>query len=57
MNPEFADAYNNLAWVYYQQRKNLPEAINLVRKALILNPAHKTYYLDTLGKIREVHRE
>ncbi len=54
LNPEFADAYNNLAWVYYQQRKNLSEAINLVRKALKLNPAHKTYYLDTLKQIKKL---
>jgi len=51
LNPEFADAYNNLAWVYFKQKKNLDEAVNLVQKALQLNPGHKTYYLDTLRKL------
>ncbi len=54
LNPEFADAYNNLAWVYYQQKKNLSEAINLVQKALKLNPAHQKYYLDTLRQIKKI---
>ena len=54
LNPEFADAYNNLAWVYAQQRRNLSEAINLVQKALKLNPAHKRYYLDTFRQIKKI---
>lgn len=54
LSPEFADAYNNLAWVYFKQKKNLDEAINLVQKALQLNPAHKKYYLDTLGQITKL---
>jgi len=54
LNPEFADAYNNLAWVYYQQKKNLAEAVNLVQNALKLNPAHQKYYLDTLKQIKKI---
>ncbi|MBA7544671.1 hypothetical protein ES705_37032 [subsurface metagenome] len=54
LNPQFADAYNNLAWVYFKQKKNLAEAVNLVQKALELNPAHKTYYLDTLRQIKKI---
>jgi len=54
LNPEFADAYNNLAWVYFKQRKNLEEALNLIRKALKLNPAHQKYYLDTLRQIKKI---
>ncbi len=54
LNPEFADACNNLAWVYFKQKKNLDEAVNLVQRALKLNPAHKRYYLDTLRQIRKI---
>ncbi|OIO34389.1 MAG: hypothetical protein AUJ76_03915 [Candidatus Omnitrophica bacterium CG1_02_41_171] len=53
LNPGFADACNNLAWVYYQQKKNLDEAVNLIQKALKLNPSHQSYYLDTLDKIKK----
>jgi len=31
-NDKLADAYNNLAWVYCLQRKNLDEAEELVKK-------------------------
>lgn len=52
-DPECADAYNNLAWLYYTQKRNLPEARELVRKAMELNPAGKENYRDTLNKIEE----
>ena len=52
-DPDNADAYNNLAWLYYIQKKNLDEAENLSEKAIILNPSKKHIYQDTLEKIRE----
>ncbi len=51
-NPENADAYNNLAWIYYLKRENIVEAESLALKAVELNPEKKEVYLDTLKKIR-----
>ena len=53
-DPDNADAYNNLAWLYYVKRKNLDEAEKLVLKAIELNPAKMDIYQDTLDKIREL---
>lgn len=52
--PDHADAYNNLAWIYYLKRENLIEAEALAEKALELNPDKKEGYLDTLQKIRDL---
>ena len=52
--PENADAYNNLAWLYYTKKENLDEAEALALKAIELNPAKKDLYQDTLEKIREL---
>ena len=49
-----ADAYNNLAWLYYVQTKNLDEAESLVLKAMESNPSKSDTYKDTLEKIREL---
>ena len=49
-----ADAYNNLAWLYYVQRKNLDEAEGLALKAMELDPAKKDTYRDTLEGIRKL---
>jgi tetratricopeptide (TPR) repeat protein len=54
--PENADAYNNLAWLYFIERKNLDEAERLVLKAIELNPAKKNIYQDTLDKIRALKK-
>jgi tetratricopeptide (TPR) repeat protein len=54
--PCSADAYNNLAWLYCTEKKNLGEAEKLVLKALHLNPAKKDIYQDTLEQIRELQR-
>jgi tetratricopeptide (TPR) repeat protein len=54
--PENADAYNNLAWLYYTQRQHLEEGERLALKALELNPAKQDIYKDTLEKIRELRR-
>ncbi len=58
--PDLADAYNNLAWLYYTKAKGsglkaeaLKEAEDLVLKALELNPSNENYK-DTLKKIREL---
>jgi len=49
-DPTLAEAYNDLAWIYAEQNKNLEEALELVEKALtydIDNPA----FLDTKAEI------
>ena len=51
-----ADACNNLAWLYYTEKKNLDEAEELALKAIQLNPSKKDTYQDTLEKIRELKR-
>jgi len=52
--PENADGYNNLAWLYYTKKENLDEAEKLAHKALEMNPAKGDIYRDTLEKIREM---
>jgi len=54
--PAHADAYNNLAWLYYTKRENLDEAEKLALKAMELNPEKIQTYQDTLEKIRERKR-
>jgi len=51
--PKNADAYNNLAWLYFSRNENLDEAELLALKAIELDPAKKENYSDTLTKIRE----
>jgi tetratricopeptide (TPR) repeat protein len=53
-DPANADAYNNLAWLYYTERMRLDEAERLALKAQELNPSKKEVYLDTLEKIRSL---
>ncbi len=55
--PNSADAYNNLAWLYYMEKKNLNDAEELVLKALQLNPSKQDIYQDTLEKIRDLKRK
>jgi len=50
--PENADAYNNLAWLYVTEKENLGEAEQLAIKAIELNPSKKDIYQDTLDQIR-----
>lgn len=54
-DPQNADAYNNLAWLYYIKKENLDEAENLVLKAIKINPT-KDNYIDTLDKIKMLNR-
>lgn len=51
-NPDLADAYNDLAWVYAEQDIQLDEALQLVDKALSYDP-HQKLYLDTKAVILE----
>jgi tetratricopeptide (TPR) repeat protein len=51
-DPKNADAYNNLAWLYFIKRENLDEAEKLAYKAIEINPAKRNIYQDTLEKIR-----
>jgi tetratricopeptide (TPR) repeat protein len=53
-DPRNADAYNNLAWLYYVKKENLDEAESLVLKAMELNPSKKEIYQDTLDRIRDL---
>lgn len=52
---KLADAYNNLAWLYILENKNLNEAEHLVKKALEIekdNPEKIKAYNDTMEKIK-----
>lgn len=51
--PNNADAYNNLAWLYYVKGENLDKAEALALKAMELNSPKISVYRDTLDKIRE----
>jgi tetratricopeptide (TPR) repeat protein len=51
-DPQGADAFNNLAWLYYSQGEDLEKAEELARQAMKLNPANMTYK-DTFEKIQE----
>ncbi|MFB3886524.1 MAG: tetratricopeptide repeat protein [Thermodesulfobacteriota bacterium] len=55
-DPRNADAYNNLAWLYYAKKENLDEAEDLASKAMELNPSKDKIYRDTLQKIREMKK-
>jgi tetratricopeptide (TPR) repeat protein len=55
-DPKNADAYNNLAWLYYTRGENLDEAEALSQKALELDPSKSSIYRDTLEKVREKKR-
>ncbi len=46
-----SDVLNNLAWVYIRTGKKLDTARELITEALEVNPAHRPYYLDTLGVV------
>lgn len=51
-DPANADAYNNLAWLFYTEGRNLQEAEDLALRAAELNPAKADVYYDTIEKIR-----
>jgi len=49
-----ADAYNNLAWLYYTKREKLGKAEALALEAISINPEKQAVYADTLDKIRRL---
>ncbi len=53
VDPTFAMPYNNLAYLYAEQRRNLPEALKLANRALELNrdAEERANYKDTKGWI------
>jgi tetratricopeptide (TPR) repeat protein len=51
LDPKNGDVMNDLAWVYIRTGKNLNKAKEMISLALTLNPAHRPYYLDTLGVV------
>ncbi len=48
--PQWHLAYNDLAWLYAEEGKNLPEALQLVDRALSLDPDNDAY-LDTKAEV------
>ncbi|MDO8580619.1 MAG: CPBP family glutamic-type intramembrane protease [Candidatus Omnitrophota bacterium] len=48
--PQWSEAYNDLAWLYAQENKNLEEALELIDKALALSPDEYAF-LDTKAEI------
>lgn len=50
--PDLADAYNNLAWMFYRLGTNLKEAETFSQKALELDPSNDNYK-DTFKAIEE----
>lgn len=54
---KLADAYNNLAWLYYIKGERLQEAEDLVKKAIEIeksNPDKVKIYQDTIEKIKKI---
>ncbi len=51
-DPQNADAYNNLAWLYYVMGEKIDEAERLISKAIEINPSKEDIYKDTLEKIK-----
>lgn len=50
--PDLADAYNDLAWLYAQEEKDLDIALELTEKALSYAPEQPAY-LDTKAEVLE----
>ncbi len=50
--PEFADAYNELAWLMAEERLQLNEALTIIDQALELSPDN-VMYLDTKAEVYE----
>lgn len=54
---KLADAYNNLAWLYYIKGERLDEAEDLVKKAIELEKGNQDklkIYKDTLDKVNKL---
>lgn len=48
--PNLSEAYNDLAWIYANQKKNLNQALDNINKALMLSP-NVPEYLDTKAEV------
>ncbi len=48
--PDFADAYNELAWLYHTQHRHLKEALRLIDQGLELSPENYAF-LDTKAEV------
>ena len=51
IDPQNADAMNNLAYTYCEMGENLDAAVKLCERAVELFPARKAYFFDTLGTV------
>jgi tetratricopeptide (TPR) repeat protein len=51
LNPQQAEIYDNLCWVYLSTHRNLDAAESLIQQALALNPSPRNRYLDTQAVI------
>lgn len=49
-NPDFYEAYNDLAWLYAQEKQNLEEALDVINQALRHDPDNAAY-LDTKAEV------
>ena len=60
-DPDLVSAYNELAWLYAQENKNLNVALKLVEKSLSYAPEQSAYLdtksviLEKLGRINEAN--
>jgi membrane protease YdiL (CAAX protease family) len=50
--PDFTDAYNDLAWLYAQENTNLQKGLQLIEKALAIDE-NNIAYLDTKAALLE----
>ena len=55
-DPQNADAFNNLAWLYCTKKVNLDKAAECARKALELNPSKAALYQNTLDAIESLRK-
>ena len=44
---------NNLAWLYYTERRRLDKAEGMVQRAIILDPDKSSTYSNTLEQIHD----
>jgi len=51
LQPGNGDIYNNLCWVFLDRNERIEEARELISRALLLTPEHRSFYLDTQGVI------
>ncbi len=49
-NPGYAQAYNDLAWLFAEEEKKLPEALRLIEMGLELSP-QRFAFLDTKAEV------